>query len=409
MGIYRISLVRFGQLSLCLLLASFAGIQASHADSTERFYENSSASPILPVLAQAQHTIDIEIYEMNDPLVLQAIQTAVLRKVLVRVIQDPDTVSNPCKVLSPIAKWDSAACQLQKKMVVFVRAHGGQYVPFNKMALCGQPGGHCWEHGKMLVIDRVRALISTGNFNTTNLCNKRENPVNCDRDYTVLTDDPAVVATLEAIFENDLRGVAYDLLTVMHSHGSPAKLTVSPFSFQPMTAFILSAKKTVQIQNQYLKDPELNAVIMEVAKRGVQVYINVSSFCSFGQTVGPDAVKVQATYSAFDQIPNIHTRIFTRKMLVGGVSGYLHAKTILVDSESAWVGSVNGSDTALNSNREFGIFLNEPSEVQKLARYMYADFVDPAGETWQESMSCANDPAPATQGSDGASSGYSFD
>jgi HKD family nuclease len=33
----------------------------------------------------------------------------------------------------------------------------------------------------------------------------------------------------------------------------------------------------------------------------------------------------------------------------------MHAKVIIVDDKSAWVGSNNGSTKAMNFNREFGI------------------------------------------------------
>jgi phosphatidylserine/phosphatidylglycerophosphate/cardiolipin synthase-like enzyme len=79
-------------------------------------------------------------------------------------------------------------------------------------------------------------------------------------------------------------------------------------------------------------------------------------------------------------------------MKVKNKSGYLHAKAIVVDRARAWVGSVNGSTTSIENNREFGIMLNAASEVSKLEAYINADFSHPDSETWQESLLCKKDP-----------------
>ena len=67
----------------------------------------------------------------------------------------------------------------------------------------------------------------------------------------------------------------------------------------------------------------------------------------------------------------------------------------------AWVGSVNGSTTSLTNNREYGIFIDDLVEVQKLNSFMETDFVNANSESWQESLVCKKDPQAVLPPSDG--------
>ena len=39
--------------------------------------------------------------------------------------------------------------------------------------------------------------------------------------------------------------------------------------------------------------------------------------------------------------------------------GYIHSKVFLIDDKVAFIGSVNGSDRAINFNREFGYIITD--------------------------------------------------
>jgi phosphatidylserine/phosphatidylglycerophosphate/cardiolipin synthase-like enzyme len=277
---------------------------------------------------------------------------------------------------------------------------GGSVVPFNKAFCPAWIQGKCLEHGKMILIDAgIRlsqaALISTGNFNASNFCDPYGNPAVCDRDYTLITKDPEVIGTLSAIFQKDLAGVPYDLQALLTPSVSQ-KLTVSPFSQAPLVAFIRSAKKMIVIQNQYLHEKQINQALIEMAQKGVQIYVNVASLCAFGPPT-PDSLNLNIPNSnasmltAFEQA-GIHVRMFAGAQTINGKIGYLHAKAILVDGNRAWVGSVNGSAPGTSANREFGLFFNDPLMVNHLSQIMHYDFTDVRGETWQESAKCLRDP-----------------
>jgi phosphatidylserine/phosphatidylglycerophosphate/cardiolipin synthase-like enzyme len=391
-GIIMRSLFRFAS-SLILFLCCLT----AHA-SSEVFYENASAAPVVDFIQSALVSIDIEIYEIQDTRVQAAVLKAMDRGVKVRIIQESESVGSNCPVFSVIYAGDTVNCKIQKQFILNVQSKGGTYIPYAYQQFCPAGKYRCYEHGKLIIVDRQKALVSTGNFNPTNLCDPTGVPEGgalsrCNRDYTVLTSDPQAVKTYLAVFESDLKSQPYDLGKIL-SDDSSKGVTVSPFSLSPLVQFIRTAKKTILIENQYLKNAELNAALIQAAKSGVKVYVVINSICTFSK---PDPVKDQKnielwknTFKSFDAA-GIFSRMFTKQVRIRGYAGYLHSKAIVVDGVKAWVGSVNGSDMALTRNREFGIFLNDEKEVIKLIQFITADFNDPFTESWQESLECKKD------------------
>ena len=351
--------------------------------SQDEFFENSSGSPILSLIQGAKQSIDLETYTMNDPKVDEALRSAATRGVRVNVVEESSPVGATCHPFggSTSPSSQTPECLRQQDLVNFINKNGGTYTPFSK-SLCGKPGSRCYQHGKIAIIDGKAALISTGNFDVTSLCDIASGAKNCDRDYSILTSDGAVISSISSVFNHDLKGSPSDL----NNLGSP-RLTVSPDSMKPIVDFITSARSTLQIETQYLQDPTMNQAIVDAANRGVKVSVMVSSACSFGKPTASVVKKWTATYTAFDSA-GINTRIFDAKMKVGGIKGYLHAKAIIVDGVHAWLGSVNGSTTALSDNREYGLFIDDGALISKLNQFVTSDFANPLAESWQDSIVC---------------------
>jgi phosphatidylserine/phosphatidylglycerophosphate/cardiolipin synthase-like enzyme len=366
----------------------------------QALYENSRELPTIQFVGMAKKTIDIEIYEMDDPVFRQALRTALKNHVRIRVVKEPEPINAKCLYFGPNRPIDSPSCADEKKLMLEIVHAGGAVVPFNKAFCPAWIEGKCLEHGKLILIDAgipmsQAALISSGNFNSSNFCDPNANPAVCNRDYTLITKDPEVIGTLSVIFQKDMAGVPYNLQTVLTPSVSQ-KLTVSPLSQAPLVAFIRSAKSVIVVQNQYLHEKQINQALIEMAQKGVKVYVNVASLCAFGPPT-PDSLDLSnpksnaAIMTAFEQA-GIQVRMFSGAQTINGKIGYLHAKAILIDNNRAWMGSVNGSSPGTSANREFGLFFNDPLIVNHLSQVMHYDFVDPRGETWQESAKCLRDP-----------------
>lgn len=379
---------------------------------------NSETPTVAEVIGLARQSIDIEIYEMADPGVRAALRQALARSspVRLRVIKEPQPIGETCDPFmqgglkkAPKANKKSNKnsaqedCLDQQSLTQEIIKKGGSFVPFNKDQLCGQKQkqGRCYQHGKIIIIDKNRfALISTGNFNASNLCNIVYDPKNCNRDYTYITRDPEVLTALNEIFENDLKGQRYDLKALLIKNKVYGKLTVSPFSFDPLKDFILSAQSSIQIQNQYINpDSGLADILIQKAKewrlsekpnttqRVIEVLL--TDVCFYGKVSEKKAYQLHLMFSAMEAA-GIQIRMFTKDHKIKGRPGYLHAKTLIIDKQKAWLGSVNGSATSLNQNREFGIFFSHQSRVEQLGLFLDSDFQEASNETWRDSLLCHN-------------------
>lgn len=367
-------------------------------------FNNSDTPTVAQLIRFARESIDIEIYEMADPEVRQALREALKKQVKVRIVKEPSPIGEKCnpwkqglsgKSAKKASREVIADCLDQQGLVSDVRAHGGAFEPFNKNQLCGQKfrEGRCYQHGKIVIVDRNRkerrlALISTGNFNSSNLCDLAYGPSTCNRDYTYITRDTVIIDTLSEIFEKDLDGKRYDLGAILKSRGVESKLTVSPFSLEPLAELIRGARNRIQIQNQYINpDSGLVELLIEKARQGRTVEVMLADVCSFGKVPEKKAYNLYLMFAAMEAA-GVKIRMFNKSHRIEGKDGYLHAKAIVIDGQRAWVGSVNGSTTSINQNREFGLFFSHPMRVRAFSEFIARDFSDPTAQPWRDSLRC---------------------
>jgi cardiolipin synthase len=378
-------------LGFAISMASVSAFGAT--DIATGFYINADGSPLVSLIHAATQSVDIEIYTMYDLNVRNAIRDEIAKGIPVRIIQEPTPDADECKPFEASSSKDDSDCKDEKLLVKQVKAAGGTYIPYNKAALCPSPNSSCYQHGKLIIVDhstaQATALISTGNFDATNLCDLSLDPTKCNRDYSFVDRDADVLAALEQIFSNDVKGESYDLSSIVT--GSVAeKITVSPLSLAPMVKFIQSAKTTLDVQNQYLEQKDMNAALEAAAQSGVTVNTMVSSECYFGSPSASETRSFSAIYNAFDSA-GIGSSMFTKQILIDGNPGYLHAKVMVADGKRAWLGSVNGSNAATSNNREFGVFFDNAAWVKALGAQILADRNAAGAETWQQSLACDKD------------------
>jgi phosphatidylserine/phosphatidylglycerophosphate/cardiolipin synthase-like enzyme len=376
-------------------------------------FVNSETPTVTEIIGLARQSLDIEIYQMADPGVRSALRKALAKAnpVRVRVIKEPNSIGETCDVFAQGGLKKATAstkgpaqedCLDQQALTREILRGGGAFVPFNKEQLCGQnqKKGPCFQHGKLIIVDKNRfALISTGNFNASNLCDIVYDPKNCNRDYTYITRDPEVISALNEIFENDLKGQRYDLKAILINHKVHDKITVSPFAYDPLKDFLLSAQTSIQIQNQYINpDSGIPEVLLQKAKEwsladkpnsNRKIEVLLTDVCFFGKISEKKAFQLHLMFSAMEA-EGIQVRMFTKDHKIGNRPGYLHAKAIVVDKQRGWIGSVNGSSSSLNQNREFGIFFSHPSRIEQLSLFLDTDFQHSSNETWRDSLLCHN-------------------
>ena len=276
--------------------------------------------PLMQAIDSAQESIRLKVYLITLDEVVDALKAAAQRGVDVRVMIEPEPEGG--------GESNSAAFEELRSAGINVR---------------NTPSTFRFSHEKSLVVDDRRAHIMTHNLTYSSF--------NKNREYEVIVDDPALVAEVAQVFDDDWSRRAPDL--------DNSLLVWSPVnSRERITALIDGAATSLDLEQNSLLDEDLNDQLQAAARRGVAVRIVTPSV---DNPADREMVQIDG-------------------LLAGGVAvafldtPYVHAKTILADGKTAFVGSQNFSRTSLDSNRELGIVFDDAAAVNRLAAAFLQDW-----------------------------------
>lgn len=275
-------------------------------------------SALIEELDAAQSSISIEVYLLTDDSINSALFRARDRGVAVRVLleEDPYGGSN------------------QQQEIFDTLTEGGVQVRWN-------PGTNRFSHVKMIVVDQRVAMVL--NLNLT------YSALNKNREFGVITTDPAVVDHASRIFENDWQE---------ESGSIPGPLIISPdTSREAILGLLDSAKETIDIYAEVITDTEFVDAINSAIDRGVHVRIIMTQ--AAGEDLLTEPVGETVRHGA-----QLHVL----------ADPYVHAKLILIDGERALIGSQNYTPTSMDQNREVGVIISSPANIQRLQRAFEKDF-----------------------------------
>ena len=197
-------------------------------------------------------------------------------------------------------------------------------------------------HAKVIIGDEREAIISTGNFLAS--------AVQKNRDFTVLTADREDVDDLIYLFDTDWSRQA----TLM----SCTRLIVSPINARArILALIGSAKSTLTVESMQLADTEVRNGLASRKKAGVVVRVIIAD---------PGFVDTNVEAAQFLKSQSIPGRYLKQPTI--------HAKAIVSDGKTAYLGSVNLSSTSMSKNREVGLITTEAAAVQRVSSVFERDW-----------------------------------
>lgn len=183
-------------------------------------------------------------------------------------------------------------------------------------------------HGKMFIVDRRRLYLLA--FNYTFL------DINLSRSFAVGLDEPKLVAEALRLFYADCNRQHYD--------AGHDELIVSPSnSRKQLHAFIQGAKESLLIYEMKLSDHEFVYLLNEKIAQGVEV-------------------RILGKASSRSSLP---TRTLSRR---------LHARCILRDGKSAFLGSQSLRKLEMEARREIGVIFHDPKHVKKMTAVFEDDW-----------------------------------
>jgi cardiolipin synthase len=273
---------------------------------------------IYALVSSAKSTIDLTMYELEDTTMTTALTTAAKNGVTVRVILDQnEEKSNNTSAYTKLTA-------------------GGVSVHWANPT-------YTVTHQKTLTIDGTTSAIMTlnltsGYYSTT-------------RDFAVITSDANDVAAIETTFAADFTNASVTPPTGDDLVWSPTNSQTS------LVDIIAGAKDTLLVENEEMEYATIVDALTAAAKRGVDVEVIMTASSSYT--------------SEFKELLAAGVKLST---YASTASLYIHAKVIVADGTSAFVGSENFSTTSLNKNRELGLITTNATIVSSLGKTLASDY-----------------------------------
>ena len=317
-----------------LIILFFLGFSTISAELTITEFEvhpNARYDVALPAINRAQSKIDLVVYSISDPLIIDALVQAKNRGVAVRILLNGGY---------PFRNQESK--EYLESLGLNVRLANSNFIT----------------HQKTFIFDDSSSLIMTYNLLESYFVNHR--------DFGALITTPAAVAQIEQVFDDDwnLNPVAI----VPH-----ADLVWSPInSRSTLVSLIYSANHTLEIYNEEMADTEVEDALIAAAQRGVKVRVILSPPSIENPFVQVYDFEKDSNARGLHKINQKGVEVFLVAV------PYIHAKMILVDRDYpnavAFLGSENFSYSSLNFNRELGLVTHKSSCIEQMYRAFEFDW-----------------------------------
>jgi phosphatidylserine/phosphatidylglycerophosphate/cardiolipin synthase-like enzyme len=272
----------------------------------------------LSLIGSAETRIDFSVYLLSDPQVLAALVAARERGVRVRAILEHDVFGIP---------------NANRKASAALLAAGAAVVS-------AKDDPFAYTHAKYLVADGTDYVLSTANYAKTSLSGNRE--------FFVFGHDPTTAEFLSRVFSADFADVPFSGPVPDCDYLAPVDAR------QKLVRLLESATVSVRILAPSLSDPEIRALLSRKAESGVDV-----AAC-LGTEAEGDAPRKSADLS-----PKVRMTV--------SQGPYLHAKAVLVDGRTLYVGSANLTQNSLDRNREIGQIRTGKDDIRSYETTLASD------------------------------------
>jgi len=277
-------------------------------------------APVLSLIQNASTSVDLVMYELTDSQVEQALVDAKNQGVAVRVLLNEGYYGKQT--------GDYGASEpINQPAYEYLELHG--------IAVKWTPLYFALTHQKTLVVDGHEALIMSFNLVPRYYAT--------GRDFGIDDIDQSDVSAIEKTFTDDWAGV-------QESAPQGDDLLWSPGSKSVLLSLIASASSTLEVYNEEMNDQDIESALEAAAKRGVVVRVDMTYATNWKPALAELA----------------SAGVLVRTYASSSKDLYIHAKMILVDNHTAFVGSENFSTGSLDDNRELGLVLSQHNIVASL-------------------------------------------
>ncbi|MBX3072041.1 MAG: hypothetical protein KF883_16165 [Thermomicrobiales bacterium] len=273
---------------------------------------------IVDEIDAAQESIRLYLYLLSDDDVIRALIRAHVRGVDVRVMLEPLPYGGARTELETWLRLDTAGVNVR-----------------------WSPSAFRFSHVKLMIVDSASASIM--NLNMTGAAFTQ------NREFALLTTEPDVVQEAIELFDADWNGAPPP---------DPSLLVVSPVNSRATLLSLFDAAVTsIDVYAEVLNDPEIMDALVSAVERGVMVRMMMSEI---------------AGSSLWYEEPGFLARSGVDVRVLSGL--YVHAKAIIIDGRTLWIGSQNLTANSLDANREAGLITTEALAVHRVMTAFETDW-----------------------------------
>jgi len=275
-------------------------------------------SGIIDAIREAKREVLIETYLISDKQVIDALEEAHRKGVAVNVI---------------IECHPFGGGNINKKVIEEFKLRKIN----NKCA----SDKYSLTHEKAIVIDEEKAFVMTQNLTLSSFEKNRE--------YVIEDRDKKDVDEIRKIFLSDWEEKAF-VPTLTNIIESPNNARAG------ITSLIESAKNEIDIEMEVIEDIQIINLLKAKARN---MKINL---------ILPTVKQIGANKNEMEELRASGVNVRTMG------EPYMHAKMILVDLSTAFIGSVNLTSASIDENRELGIILSQQDVVGGLSGTFLTDW-----------------------------------
>ncbi|MBW7954521.1 hypothetical protein H3C61_01785, partial [Candidatus Gracilibacteria bacterium] len=269
---------------------------------------------------QAKNKVYVEVYIFTEKRLKKALKDAKKRGLDVKVILEKNVY---------------LAGNLNKETFNELKNAGIEVVYSNTE-------NYALNHTKMMIIDD-EVVISTGNYSYSTFKYNRE--------FFISLKDESYKDVFLEIFENDFNGEKFEI--------SKNNLVLSPFSSREKLEYLIqNAKKSIKIYSHNFGDEDIKNILVNQRQNNILI-----------QMIFPDLKKVSSNKEIINDLKSnkIYIKIIDKPEI--------HAKTILIDDEYLYIGSINFSNYSIDKNREIGILIKNQEIIKNFLDIFNDDFL----------------------------------
>lgn len=302
----------------------------SGAQGVKVFVEpDSGESVLVNAISDAHKSVWVEMYLLSDTKVIHALEDAANHNIDVRVMLEPH----------PVGGGTSPSRTLDQLKAAGIKA---QYTDPD-FALT---------HEKGMIIDGNTAYIMTSNFTRAALGGYSGSSYLENREYDIIDTNSKDVQAVINIFNADWNHTTAQF--------NDPNLVVSPVnSRNDFNSLINSAHHTLLIEAEEMNDSAIEQALVNAEQRGVHIEVILPA---------PHGSQSDSNSQGIDTIKQGGVQVKEDSKL------YMHAKIIVVDGKTAFVGSENISTQSLDRNRELGIIVSDAGVLNTLQSTFQKDW-----------------------------------